>query len=152
MKTFTHHTLCLVSLLLPFFFLMKQLDCQGLHWPMCTPVHSCCIYRFLFLCLLVSQVEVCLWALCAAGLGLGWPALRHLSFFSKWAQSFPGSPTYSPLHVVFSQNDVHTKTQTLLRNKIFFLHLLGTITVLGGQNYLWHNTSFLESLAPSPVI
>lgn len=38
----------------------------------------------------VSQAEVCLRTLCAAGVGPGWPAFCHMSVFSQWTQSFPG--------------------------------------------------------------
>lgn len=47
------------------------------------------------LCFLVFQSKVCLWTMCTAGSGPGWPAVSELSYISQRTQRFPGVSCYS---------------------------------------------------------
>lgn len=118
-----------------------QWEHKVLHWPLCTlwhlsvggwkilspvsrstPASSCFVF----------QVEVCLWAVCAAGVGLGWSALSHLPLFSKWPQNFPGLSSYSLLCVIT------ITIMSMLQHK--------------GKDHLWQNTSYLHSLTASDIV
>lgn len=65
----------------------------------------------------VFQPQVCVWTVCSAGFGPGWPAVSDLSVVPQWTQRFPGALLVS---LVVSQQSRPFLNTLLYFTDVFF--------------------------------